>query len=323
MRNIIATATDQEYRHNFTGNVTELCPVGALTSKTYRFKSRPWDLRRTTTTCTQCSVGCQMHVDARVGKVMRTMSVEGDDAISDTWLCDRGRYNLGFYDSAERVTQPLYKQNGEWIQIGWDDALQLWATAIREAVKVNPQSAGVIGGGRFTNEEAYLLQHVFRGAGVQNVDWRAGRQRQATPGSGSGTLADLETADAIIIAGESPAERAPIMDLRIRKAAFQKNVKLIRVRSLEAPYPPPIPSQDVATVTDAVKALPQGAKRIALIWDGCDLSLGKSLVEAMPKDAEAADVHYRRTAECARRGGAGCAAARRRNGYRRHACKCT
>ena len=228
-----------------------------------------------------------MHVDVRVGKVMRTMSVEQDDAISDTWLCDRGRYNIGFYDDADRITQPLYKQNGEWVQIGWDDALHLWAAAIDEAVKVNPASAGTIGGGRLTNEEAFLLQHVFRARGIQNLDWRAGRQRQAVPGRGAGTLADLERVDAIIEIGESPAERAPIIDLRIRKAAFQKGVKLIRVASLEAPYPPPIPSVDVASVDEAIRALPKDAKRVALVWDGVDLDLGKSLVNAIPAGVEA------------------------------------
>ena len=95
-RDIIATSTGDEYRHNFTGNVTEICPVGALTSKTYRFRSRPWDLERTKTTCTQCAVGCQMYSDVRFGGILRTMSVEEDDAISDGWLCDRGRYNIGF-----------------------------------------------------------------------------------------------------------------------------------------------------------------------------------------------------------------------------------
>ena len=285
VRNIIATATGEPYRHNFTGNVTELCPVGALTSKTYRFRSRPWDLRRTTTSCTQCSVGCRIHADVRVGKVMRTMSVQEDDAISDTWLCDRGRYNIGFYDDPARIIQPLYKQNGSWVQIDWDDALSLWATALREAIAVNPKSVGAIGGGRLTNEEAYVLAHVFRAAGVRNLDWRAGRQRQASPGRDAGTLLDLESADAILIAGESPAERAPVMDLRVRKAAFQKGAKLIRVGSFERPYPAPIPSTDVATIAQAVAALPKNAQRIALIWDGVDLALGRALYEAVPAGA--------------------------------------
>lgn len=227
-----------------------------------------------------------MHVDVRVGKVMRTMSVGSDDAISDTWLCDRGRYNIGFYEDGERLTQPLYKQNGQWIQIGWDDALHLWSTAIAEAVKANPGAVGTIGGGRLTNEEAYLLQHVFRAKGARNLDWRAGRQRQATPGRASGTIADLETVDAIVIIGESPAERAPIFDLRVRKAAFQKRAKLIRIGSFERPYPPPIPSVDVATVAEAVRALPPGAKRIAVVWDGVDPAAGKSLIQALPNDAQ-------------------------------------
>jgi NADH-quinone oxidoreductase subunit G len=101
---IIATATGKPYVSDFTGNVTELCPVGALTSKTYRFRSRPWDNHRTTTTCTQCSVGCQMHVDERGDTLQRTMSVAEDDAISDGWLCDRGRYNIGFVDDERRLT---------------------------------------------------------------------------------------------------------------------------------------------------------------------------------------------------------------------------
>ena len=285
VRNIIATATGEAYRHNFTGNVTELCPVGALTSKTYRFKARPWDLRRTTTTCTQCPVGCQMHVDVRLGKVMRTMSVEQDDAISDTWLCDRGRYNIGFYDSSARLTQPLYKQDGQWMQIGWDDAIALWAAALGEAIKANAQTAGVIGGGRLTNEEAYLLQHVFRSAGIENIDWRAGRQRQATPGKNSATLAELESAGAIVIIGESPAQRAPVMDLRVRKAAFQKGAKLIRVASMEQPYPSPIPALDVPDIRAAVKALPDGVQRVAVIWDGEDLAQAAALVESLPPQA--------------------------------------
>ena len=91
-------------------------------------------MSRTTTTCMQCSVGCQMHVDSRVSMVQRTMSVEEDNAISDGWLCDRGRYNVGYVKDDRRLTQPLYRQNGEWVQIGWDDAITLWKTALREGI---------------------------------------------------------------------------------------------------------------------------------------------------------------------------------------------
>ncbi|HEY1976812.1 MAG TPA: molybdopterin-dependent oxidoreductase [Candidatus Baltobacteraceae bacterium] len=267
-RDIIATATGEPYHHNFTGNVTELCPVGALTSKTYRFKSRPWDLNRTQTTCTQCAVGCQQFADVRYGTLLRTMSVETDDDISDTWLCDRGRYNIGFYSSPERITQPLFKKDGTFVQVDWTDAIELWAKAIRDALRDGgPSKVGAIGGGRLTNEEAYMLQHVFRGAGVANLDWRGGYQRQATPGAKSGRLADIEKAQAVVFAGQSPEELAPVMWLRVRKAL--RKAKLVRER-------------DAAAARRACG----DASSVALIWDGVDLATGKAFADAFAGVAE-------------------------------------
>lgn len=263
-RDIIATATGRPYRHNFTGNVTELCPVGALTSKTYRFKSRPWDLDRTQTTCTQCSVGCQQYADVRYGNLLRTMLVE-EDPISDGWLCDRGRYNIGFYESPQRLTQPLYRKNGRLVQIGWDDALILWCKAIRQAIAANgPQSVGAIGGGRLTNEEAYVLQALFRTLGVRNLDWRSGRQRQATPGRLGGGLAAVDAADTILIVGDSPQERAPVFWLRMQKAVRENGARIV-------------------TPVDAHSALQcsRDSARVALVWDGCDLATGREYAQAL------------------------------------------
>lgn len=275
---IIATATGEPYHSDFSGNVTELCPVGALTSKTYRFKSRPWDNHRTTTTCMQCSVGCQMHVDARVATVQRTMSVPEDDAISDGWLCDRGRYNIGYLNDDRRLTQPLYRRNGEWIQIGWDDAIGLWAAALREEIAKNgAASAGAIGGGRLLNEEAFLLQHVYRALGVENLDWRSGRQQRAYPGATGGTHVDLENAHCIITFGRSAAQLAPVLDLRIRKAVRHKGATLIAVGDQGSA--PGVRSVRAATFADALKAVPKTATRFAVVWDGSP-STQKDAVEA-------------------------------------------
>ncbi|HKU81521.1 MAG TPA: molybdopterin-dependent oxidoreductase, partial [Candidatus Tumulicola sp.] len=268
VHDIIATATDEPYRHNFTGNVTELCPVGALTSKVYRFKSRPWDLTRTETSCTQCAVGCRQFADVRYGTILRTMSVEHDDAVSDGWLCDRGRYNIGFYSSPERVVQPLYRKGGTFVQIGWDDAFALWCRAIRHGLESGAE-IGAIGGGRLTNEEAFVLQHLFRAAGTANVDWRAGRQRQATPGARGGALAAIENAQAVVLVGESPQERAPVMWLRIRKAALRAGAKIVAEELPRA-------------ARDAAGA----AQRVALIWDGIDPARGRAFAEAFAGVAE-------------------------------------
>jgi NADH-quinone oxidoreductase subunit G len=279
---IIATASGAPYVSDFSGNVTELCPVGALTSKTYRFKSRPWDNHRTTTTCMQCSVGCQMYVDARVSTVQRTMSVPEDDAISDGWLCDRGRYNIGYVNDDRRLTQPLYKQNGEWTQIGWDDAIGLWAGALREAKLKGAGAAGAIGGGRLLNEEAFLLQHVYRSLGIENLDWRAGRMHHAYPGPTGGTHIDLENAEVIITFGRSPAQTAPVLDLRIRKAVRHKGATLIAVGD-HVPSPG-VDSRTVATFADALKAMPEGTKRVALVFDGSpiDMSAVDAWAAALP-----------------------------------------
>jgi NADH-quinone oxidoreductase subunit G len=267
---IIATATGHPYVSDFTGNVTELCPVGALTSKTYRFRSRPWDNHRTTTTCTQCSVGCQMHVDARVQQIQRTMSVPEDDAISDGWLCDRGRYNVGYVTDERRLTQPLYKQDGAWVQIGWDDAIALWANALREAIATRgAASVGAIGGGRLLNEEALLLAHIHRALGVENLDWRAGRQVRAWPGPLPirGHHAELATADVIITYGMPPAQTAPVLDLRVRKAVA-KGAVLIAIGDHLASQT--LPCTRVATFADAVALVPPAAAHIAVVWDGVE-----------------------------------------------------
>ena len=270
---IIATATGLPYRHNFTGNVTELCPVGALTSKTYRFKSRPWDLNRTETSCTQCAVGCRQFADVRYGTLLRTMSVEHDDAISDGWLCDRGRYNIGFYSSPERVTQPLLRRNGALVQIGWDDAFALWHKAIAGALAHRgARGAGAIGGGRLTNEEAYALAHVFRGIGIANLDWRAGRQRQATPGGKGGSLAALERAQAIVLIGDDIAERAPVLWLRVRKAALRSGARIVNATGPAA----------------ARAAVMPDANRVALVWDGIDSDAGRAFADAFGGIAELA-----------------------------------
>ncbi len=196
---------------NFTGNVTEICPVGALTSKTYRFKSRPWDLHRTQTTCTQCPVGCQQFSRRALRHVLRTMSVEHDDAISDGWLCDRGRYNIGFYASPERLTQPLYKQErrlranrlGRCVRaVGESDqdarSTERRAPARSAAAVLQRRSVSVC-----STSSARSACAISTGAAARSVKRR--------PGKNGGRFVALESAKAIVIAGDSPEELAPVL----------------------------------------------------------------------------------------------------------------
>jgi len=274
-RDVISTATGAPYVSAFSGNVTELCPVGALTSKTYRFRSRPWDNHRTRTACTQCSVGCALDVDVRHGNITRTMSVE-DDPVSDGWLCDRGRYNIGFYDDPRRLTSPLLRvEPGAFVQIGWDDALELWAEKLREA---GGAKSAFLGGGRLTNEENLLLAAVASGLGSTSVDWRTGRQRQARhagarPGAGAFANAQL-----IVALGRPPSQTAPVLDLRIRKAVLHHGARYVTVGDF-APGAF-VPASRVAQVTDLGPHL-EGVERVVLVWDGVDVALAGEANELM------------------------------------------
>ncbi len=266
-RDVISTATGAPYVSNFSGNVTELCPVGALTSKTYRFKSRPWDLNRTRTSCAQCSLGCGLNLDARFGAVLRTMSAADDDAISEGWLCDRGRYNVGYAKDPRRLTSPLLRRDGEWVQVSWDEAIGAWAQSLRGA---QPDEIAALGGGRLLNEEAYLLQHVYRALGARNLDWRAGRQRMALQPL-AGTPEDLERAEVIVTYGRPPSQLAPVLDLRIRKAVTRSGATLISLGAHRANSF--VPERHAGSIEELVAALPPAYERLAVIWDGCDGAL--------------------------------------------------
>jgi len=284
---IIATATGKPYVSDFTGNVTELCPVGALTSKTYRFRSRPWDNHRTTTSCTQCSVGCRMHVDERGNTLLRTMSVTEDDALSDSWLCDRGRYNIGFVGDERRITTPLLKQDpapgsGEaptWVQIDWDDALALWASKIEEALAAGgPSRVGAIGGGRLLNEEALLAAALHRALGIENLDHRTGTQMLAHHSEFANHV-DVENADLIITLGRPPSELAPVLDLRIRKAVSRNGARLISVGDHYANSF--VPETHVTNPDDLRAAIGETPGRVVQIWDGVAIEGGPELTAPM------------------------------------------
>jgi len=278
-RDVIATAGGEPYVSQFSGNVTELCPVGALTSKTYRFKSRPWNNQRTQTTCLQCAVGCQVNVDERHGAVQRTMSVSSDDAISDGWLCDRGRYNIAFYDDPRRIVSPMLRQDHEFVQIGWDDAIELWAGKLREALASGgPQAVAVLGGGRLLNEEIVLLERVMRGLGVASLDWRTGRQRQAAPGPRAGSYADLERAQLIVALGRPPSQTAPVLDLRIRKAVQRGGARYVTV-GLHAAHAF-VRAANVARV-DGLAPYVADVERVAFVWDGIDVRAAAEAADLM------------------------------------------
>jgi NADH-quinone oxidoreductase chain G len=218
----VGVEEDAPFDSIFSGNVVEMCPVGALTAKNYRFVTRPWELRRTATVCGNCAVGCNVRLDVRVNKAQRQYS-RPNDAVDDGWLCDRGRWELDALNSPERLTTPLLRKNGELVPVAWDEALGVVASTLRQVISTHgAQALGGIGSTHTTNEESYLFQKLLRTLGTNNVDHYHGVFPQAgsdgAPWTWSGSLAGVEQASHIVLLGADTYHRQPVLDLRIRKA---------------------------------------------------------------------------------------------------------
>lgn len=221
----VGTAPDSAFDSIFSGNTVEICPVGALTATSYRFKARPWELRRTPSVCNNCSVGCNARVDVRVDKIMRLMSRTNDE-IDDGWLCDRGRWGFEFVNSPQRLRTPLIRRNGNLVAATWDEAFFYIATRLKDILsKHGTQSIGGIGSTRTTNEEAYLFQKLLRDVlGTPNVDHHHGRfptvrdPLTGKPWMMTNSIADIEKASHIVLIASDPYKRQPVLNLRIKKA---------------------------------------------------------------------------------------------------------
>ncbi|HEY6411162.1 MAG TPA: NADH-quinone oxidoreductase subunit NuoG [Ktedonobacteraceae bacterium] len=221
----VGTAPDHAFDSIFSGNTVEMCPVGALTATAYRFKSRPWELKRIPSVCNNCSVGCNVRIDVRVDKIMRNVS-RANDAIDDGWLCDRGRWGFEFVNSSQRLRTPLVRRNGQLSAVTWDQAFYFIASRMIEIIKKHgAKSVGGIGSTRTTNEEAYLFQKLLRQAiGTPNVDHHHGYfpgprdSLTGKPWMMTNSIAEIEQASHIILIAADPYQRQPILDLRIKKA---------------------------------------------------------------------------------------------------------
>jgi NADH-quinone oxidoreductase subunit G len=229
---LISTRDGGEYTSYFSGNTTEICPVGALTSKAYRFRARPWDLGHADSVCTQCSVGCNYRIDTRFGRIMRTYTRE-NALVDDGWICDRGRYTFNYLYEPSRLRKPLLRRDGRLQETTFDEAIALAARRLGDAAR--EKRVGVIGGGRLSDEEAFALQHFARAVlGTNNVDHRAHLQKFSSPSRFGAHLTDLDDASLILVFGAITPEQAPILDLRIRRAVARNHAQLVFV----GPYRP-------------------------------------------------------------------------------------
>ncbi len=216
---VIATFDEQPYVNAFSGNVTELCPVGALLPTAYRFKARPWEIVNVPTVCTGCATGCNTWATLRENKVERILSRNHPD-VDEGWLCDKGRF-ARYEPRDERIATPLMRALAGLEPTGWDDALRTTAQRLRHHASISGAGAvAIVTGGALTNEEALAWKAIADTLNARTAsapiataaDWDR-LDAYAAP------LAAIDTADAVVVIGDQePTDRAGTVDLRIRKA---------------------------------------------------------------------------------------------------------
>jgi NADH-quinone oxidoreductase subunit G len=223
-RTFVGTFDDRPYIAPFHGNITDLCPVGALTSYTYRFRARPWDIEQAGSVCTLCPSQCNVSFTVRDEQVKRVVARDNPE-VDDGWLCDRGRYGFEMFGAEERVTGP----RGRGGTFGWLEAIERAADGLKAAGK--GKVAAIVGDA--SNEEGYLVQRIVREAlGSPNVDSRIsggpGREalRRLSQPELSARVRDIDDADAVLVVGTDPLHSSPILDLRIRKGMRRNGVRL-------------------------------------------------------------------------------------------------
>ncbi len=233
----VGIATDEPFNSYFSGNTVQICPVGALTSSAYRFRSRPFDLVSVKTTCEHCAAGCSLRTDYRRETVMRRLAWE-DPEVNEDWNCDKGRFAFG-YLKTNRLTQPKVRNlDGNQIDALWPDAVDIAAAGLANA----QGKVAVLLGGRLTLEDAYAYSKFARVAlGTNNIDFRNrdhSEEEQQFLGSAvagnhnSVTYKELENAQNVILVSFEPEEESPIIFLRLRKAMQKGNLKVTAI----APY---------------------------------------------------------------------------------------
>ncbi len=228
---LINTFDGGELQSDFQGNLPEICPVGALTHRQYRFKARPWDLQRTKSVCPQCSYGCNINVDTRDFEVRRFASRDNPQ-VDDMWLCDRGRYSAENWNDVDRIRRPAVRVDGNVRDVSISEAIAAAARSL-QAVRDRdgPGAIAVLGSAQNTNEELWLLQRLAREVlGTAHLDHQLESFAGIGPHEHSLGIAEIEDCAAVIVLGDEPEHEAPVLTLRLFKAETKRGVSVHRVQ---------------------------------------------------------------------------------------------
>jgi len=281
----VSTFDGHPYVAPFSGNIVELCPVGALTSQPYRFRARPWDIEGAGSVCTFCPAQCNVSITVRDEKALRVQA-RANVEVDDGWLCDKGRFAYQSFNAPERIIEPLLNDGGQLRPVSWERALEEAASGLRRS----GAATGAIVGGQSTSEEGLLLGRLLReGLGSPHIDSRRASslglpaQRALARPELQARTSDLEFAHAVLVLDADPVNDAPILDLRLRKGIRRHGMRLLLAASSA--------SSLQAGATQSLRYLPgRGAAFVgalaSALGDGADLQqlLGEADVDAAALD---------------------------------------
>jgi NADH-quinone oxidoreductase subunit G len=249
----VNTFPDDPFASYFSGNTVQLCPVGALTAKPYRFKARPWDLDQVESTCTSCAVGCRVAVQSSSDRIVRKLGVDVDP-VNQGWMCDKGRFDFEGVHSEDRLGEPLVRKGDALVPSTWSEALTKAAEALSGAKERHGAgSIAVLGGARLTNEDAYAWSKLARTVlGTDNVDAQLGDglPAEVVLGLPRATIDDACAADVVVLLGGDIKEELPVLYLRLRGAAVDHGLKILELSSVETGM--------TRYATTSVRAVPGG-----------------------------------------------------------------
>jgi NADH-quinone oxidoreductase subunit G len=226
----VATFAGEPFTSYFSGNTVQICPVGALTAKPYRFRARPWDLEEVESTCAGCSVGCRITVQSSRNQVLRYQGVDSDP-VNWSWLCDKGRFGFEAVNSSERLGEPMVLAgDGSLSPVRWAEALGAAAEALRNA---SPDKVAVLGGARLTNESQYAWAKLAKGViGTDHVDAQLGDGLPAdlVLGLPGATIDQVcRPGGTVLYLGPDPKEELGVLYIRLKHAAVEDRARIVEV----------------------------------------------------------------------------------------------
>jgi NADH-quinone oxidoreductase subunit G len=260
---LIGTYIERSVDSELSGNIIDLCPVGALTSKPFRFSARAWELIQVEGIAPHDSVGSNINLHLRGNQVMR-IHPRDNESINESWISDRDRYSYEGLYAADRLTAPMIKKGDEWQETSWEMALEMAAAGLREIGQ--GEQIGALVSPASTLEELYLAHKLMRGLDSNNIDSRLRQGDFRLDGAASGIswlgmkIADMEKLNAALVIGGNLRKEQPILAHRLRKAALSgADIHFINPRGFELNHPARQTVVSAAEMLDALAAIAQAA----------------------------------------------------------------